>query len=191
MPFDPAYLLLFFIVLQINLIPAFMPPTWIILSYFLLTFQLAFFPVIVLGAIAATAGRVGLAYLGRHFFFRFFSHKSQQNFIYLGNFLKDKNKLTIPIVISYAFLPIPSNQMFLAAGMANLNIKLVAFSFLMGRLISYTVWISATHYAISRLDTVFSKQITHTQTIMLELASFLILFAIAKIPWKAILEKRT
>jgi hypothetical protein len=59
------YLLLFAIVLGVNLMPAFGPPTWTILVLFTLQSDLPPAPSILVAAVAAALGRLGLAWAFR------------------------------------------------------------------------------------------------------------------------------
>ena len=55
------YLVLFAVVLGVNLMPAFGPPTWLVLVLFRLHEHLHVLPLVLVGAVAATVGRVALA----------------------------------------------------------------------------------------------------------------------------------
>ena len=68
-----VYLILASIVLGMNVIPALMPPTWIILAFFVSKYQLQLLPVVLIGASCATLGRVILAGISRKYFRRFLS----------------------------------------------------------------------------------------------------------------------
>jgi hypothetical protein len=54
------YLILGVLVFGVNIVPAFMPPTWIILAFFYLRYHLNLLPTVIIGAAAATLGRVVL-----------------------------------------------------------------------------------------------------------------------------------
>ena len=59
------YLILFLVVLGVNLMPAFGPPTWTILVLFSLNTNMSHAPVVIAGAIAAALGRYLLARASR------------------------------------------------------------------------------------------------------------------------------
>ncbi len=119
-----AYILLSSIVLGLNIIPAFMPPTWTILAFFVTKYDLQLIPVVILGAGFATLGRIILANISGKYFRRFFSDKSKANYASIGEYLNRHKKITIPLVVAYAFIPIPSNHIFIAAGLAKMRIRL-------------------------------------------------------------------
>lgn len=57
------YIGLALIVYIVNIIPLFMPPTWLMLAFFSIHYHLYTIPVIIIGAISATFGRVTLYWL--------------------------------------------------------------------------------------------------------------------------------
>ncbi len=172
----------------INVIPFLMPPTWTILAFFYINYHPPFIPVIVLGAGAATLGRITLYYLSKRYFRRFFSQKSLKNYDVLGKFVTKNEKFSIPIFITYAFFPISSNYVYIAAGLAKINIKILASSFFVGRLISYSFWVAASHYAVSRVEDIFTSHINNIGVIAVELIGFIIVILIGKINWGKILK---
>jgi len=132
-----------------------MPPTWTALTFFYLHFHLTLLPTVIIGAIAATTGRVILALFARHYFRPFLTRKIAANYDELGGYLQEKQKWTIPIVVAYAFSPVSSNQLFIIAELTKLNLKIISFSFLIGSLISYAFWVSAAYHISTRLEIFF------------------------------------
>lgn len=185
---DPAYFVLAAVIFVMNIIPAFMPPTWIILAIFYIQFNLGLVPTVIIGASSAALGRVCLALLSRHYLEPYLPKIIKENFLALGEYFKKHTRLTAPIVFAYAFLPIPSNQVFIIAGLSNLNLSLIALSFLFGRLISYTFWISVSNAAVTRLDNVFSEYLFQGKGIAAEILSFSIVIIVGLIPWKKVLR---
>lgn len=183
------YIILSAVIFGINTIPALMPPTWALLVFFHFHYNLSFIPTIVLGAFSATAGRILLAYLSRTFLRPHLSKKVKDNYKYLGKFINSHKHLTVPIIILYAFLPIPSNQIYIAAGLAEANIWLIASSFLIGRLISYTFWVGAAHALYGGIEDVFTKYYSNSNFYIAEVAGILVLIVISMIPWKKTLVK--
>lgn len=183
------YVFLASLVFGLNTIPAFMPPTWTVLAFFVTKYDLSLIPVVLIGASCATMGRIVLASISQKYFRRFFSPGSQENYASIGAYLNNHKHITIPLVIGYAFLPIPSNHVFIAAGLAKVKIKLLAGSFFVGRLISYTFWVSLTQRFSDNLIDLFSKYYAKTGSIVLEIAGLLLLYLFGKIAWKKILKQ--
>jgi uncharacterized membrane protein YdjX (TVP38/TMEM64 family) len=183
-----VYILLAILIFSINIIPAFMPPTWIILLFFLINFHIALVYTIIIGAISSTLGRVGLAYIARYYFTPLLNKKGKENYEAIGKYLNKNKRVSIPLIIACADSPIPSNQVYIAVGMSNTNIWRFAAGFFIFRLMSYTLWISVGHKLHNSLETIFSQHMNNKSVILLEILGFVILFAISQIPWKKILK---
>lgn len=184
-----SYVFLSSMVLGINVIPAFMPPTWIVLAFFVTKYDLQILPVVLIGASFATLGRIILASLSQNFFRRFLPKNSRDNYASIGEFLNNHHKITIPLVMLYAFLPIPSNNVFIAAGLAKMRIGLLAGSFFIGRLISYTFWVSLTQKLSDNLADIFSSNFSRTGSIIIQILGLVLLYLLGAIAWKRILKK--
>lgn len=183
------YVFLASIVLGINVIPAFMPPTWTILAFFVTKYDLQILPVVLIGASFATLGRIILAELSGTFFRRFLPKNLKENYASIGAYLNKNNKITIPLVVAYAFLPIPSNNIFIAAGLAKMRLRLLAASFFAGRLISYTFWVSLTDRLSDNLPDLFSRHYAKTGSIIVEIIGLILIYLLGKIAWKKILKR--
>lgn len=183
------YVLLASLVLGLNIIPAFMPPTWTVLAFFVAKYHLDLVPVVIIGATCATLGRVILATISRTVFRKFLPQDLKTNYATIGTYLNRNKKITVPLVIAYAFLPIPSNDVFIAAGLARVRIGLLAGSFFIGRLISYTFWVSVTRRLSDNLIDIFSNHYARGGSIVVEIVGLLLLFFLGKIAWKKILKK--
>lgn len=179
---------MFLLVYGINVAPAFMPATWVVLAFFYLHFGLAILPTVILGALAATTGRIFLWYIAKHFFSRFIGKKARENYKALGAYLSEKKHISIFLIIFYAFLPIPSNQSFIAAGLAHFDVELMAVSFLVGRLASYTFWLTASTTVVVTIDQVFNTSLSPFHLVVVEGGVVLSLVLMSLIPWKKIVE---
>ncbi|KKR31950.1 MAG: hypothetical protein UT63_C0056G0014 [Candidatus Gottesmanbacteria bacterium GW2011_GWC2_39_8] len=184
------YLFIFFVVYLINVIPAFMPGTWMVLAYFKIKYNSPIYILAIIGAIAATLGRVTLSLLSRDFFRPFFSKKMQENMDHLGKMIDRIKGWTIPLMFTYAFFPVPSNQVFIALGLARVRIRLVAISFFLGRLVSYSFWVFTANYVADNLEGVFTWELTRGQKIIGEIFSFILLFLFLRIDWLALVKER-
>jgi membrane protein DedA with SNARE-associated domain len=182
------YVLLFILIFAINVVPAFMPPTWIILSFFYVNNDLLFLPTVILGVIAATSGRIVLALISKYWLKKVLPTGFYSNYQYLGKYLKGHTKLTLPIVFGYAFSPISSNSLFIMAGLSDLNLKLIAASFFIGRLVSYSFWITASHQLSNRLDIIFTGAFSNLNTLISALVSMGIVIIIGRIDWRTLLK---
>ncbi len=184
------YLFLAAVVFGMNLVPAFMPATWMVLAFFFLKFHLQLWLVVMIGATMATGGRVGLYFLSKVYFSQLLSLKGKRNYQALGNYLVKKRKLTVILVLTYAFLPIPSNQVFIAAGLAEINIKIIALAFFVGRLVSYTFWVSLASGLASDMTGIVGGYHGNLSKMLLQGAGLGIIYLISRIDWLKRLPKR-
>lgn len=177
-PYPPwlVYIFLSLAVFMINVIPAFMPPTWMVLSIFVVTYQLPVIDVVILGAIASSFGRYILAIYVAPISDRYLPRKQKRNIKYLRNFLRYERGF-IPFIITfiYALGPLPSNTLFIVAGVAQLNLLEIVSGFFLGRLISYgiIVGIAKTFVTVEQLISPLSLFVDFVGLI----AAFIILFA--------------
>jgi hypothetical protein len=176
----------------INVIPAFMPPTWAVVSFFLIRFDLPLLPLAIGSAAAATSGRVLLALLTRKVGPRFMTADMRRNMGALTAYLQGHQKGVGLGVLGFAlFSPIPSNQLFMAVGLAHVDLKLVAPAFFLGRSISYTVAAGAAGKAAADLSEVFTQQFSSAPAVLVELLSLASIVLLAKIPWARLLHLPT
>ena len=89
------------------------------------------------------------------------------------------------------FSPVPSNQLFIAAGLAHLDLRLVVPAFFVGRAISYTVAAGAAGKAATDLTAVFTQQLSSAPAILVEFLSLASIVLLAKIPWARLLHLPT
>ena len=135
---------LFAVVFALNAIPAFAPPTWMALSWVGFTRPLGN-PLVValIGALAATSGRLLLAKLSRVIVRqRFMSDTMRANIDVIKDGLERHRTMTFGAFLLYAFSPFPSNYLFIAYGLTSLPFWLVAVPFFIGRCVSYSFFVS-------------------------------------------------
>jgi hypothetical protein len=85
-------------------------------------------------------------------------------------------------VFAINLVPTPSNQLFMAAGLAHLDLRIVAGAFFTGRVVSYTLFAHVAHRAVGSLTDLFAATFTQPQLLALGLTGVGILVALAKIP---------
>lgn len=184
-----TFITVFIIILGINIVPVFMPPTWLLLSLFSFYFKTTNSKIImiaVVSAIAATLGRVILAKFSHTIIRRkLLSDKSTKNIDDIKEHVETKKALTLGIFLFYAFSPFPSGQLFLSYGLTNLPIWMLAVPFFIGRLSSYLAW-SLTSSEISRriaVSSLASGKFFGFYFIAGQFMSFLLVYLFIKIDW--------
>lgn len=174
-----------FSVFLINALPALMPPTWMVLVFFLATYNLNPVAMVIIGALFALSGRLVLYYLASKFR-GVLPKRMDKNYQDLGKFLSEHKAISLPLFLLFAFYPLPSNQLFIVAGLAKVKPKLLAWSFLGGRLLSYSFWVGGAHVIDRRLEIMFRDGLD-PRSIVVALTSAIFLIAIPGfLPWKKI-----
>ncbi|MCL4384514.1 hypothetical protein M1116_03600 [Patescibacteria group bacterium] len=168
-----------FIVFVLNLFPAFMPPTWMVLAFFYVRDDLTLVPTVLVGAGCAALGRFTLAWATNRYFKPLLSPQKQKSLYQVGKLINQKRSITLPLLmLFYAFSPIPSNQFFIAAGLVGADLPFIAFSFFLGRLLSYSFWVTVADHAVSNLDDIFIRHLRNPETYFMEIISFIVLYIV-------------
>lgn len=133
------YLILFAIVLGVNLMPAFGPPTWTIIVAYGLSTHMPLAALVVIGAIAAALGRFLLAYGFGHLR-KFIPARAKKNLEAAGKAIERRKHHSILALSLFALSPLPSAQLFEAAGLVRVRLAKFTAAFFAGRLISYAIY---------------------------------------------------
>ncbi|HWX09060.1 MAG TPA: hypothetical protein VNY33_03700, partial [Gaiellaceae bacterium] len=177
------------VVFGINLLPALGPPTWAVLVFFRFRYPEVPAPaLIVAGAVAATSGRLLLALAFRAFGARL-PAKRQESLQILGRAIGESRTGLLASFALFAVAPLPSAQLFEAAGLARIRLGHLLAAFFLGRLVSYSIYVSgasAAHQSVSRL---FSKGLLSPQAIITELIGVALLIAVVLIDWASVIDK--
>jgi len=187
-------LVVFLVVFALNVMPAFAPPTWTVLSFIAIRFNPNIVLLSLVGAVAATMGRLLLARLSTVIVRRkVLSDDTKKNIDAVKERLESKQKLTFSILLFYAFSPFPSNHLFIAYGMTALKLKLIAIPFLLGRLVSYA-FLAFTASGVAQLlnyEATTSKSFFSYYFVASQLFGLLTIYVFTKVDWRRVFaEKR-
>lgn len=176
------------IVFAINLLPAFGPPTWAVLV--LIRFQWQDVPPAALiagGALAATAGRLVLAVGTRKLGGRL-SPERRANLDALGQtFASSKAGLAASFTL-FVVSPLPSAQMFMAAGLANVPLLPLAGAFLIGRSVSYTGYVLGASAAQETVRRLVGQGQTSPLAIAIQVASLAAVVLMIRVDWIKVID---
>lgn len=183
------------IIFAINVIPAFMPPTWMLLSFIGFSFNLSNQDLIlisILAAIAATSGRVVLTIFSKKIIRNMIlSENTRKNIDVLKQNIENRKIYTFSFFLAYAFSPFPSGQLFLAYGLTDLKVLVAAIPFFIGRMISYLFWAITASKVSERIITTSLKSGTYFSLyfIVAQILSFYLVYLFVKIDWKSFFIK--
>lgn len=179
------YLLALAIIFLANVLPAFAPPTWSILIFFILHHDLNPAALVALGIIGAVSGRAILAYSFRRV--RGWLPKGYvANMENVGVYLDAHSRRTVGLLALFFLSPLSSAQLFEAAGIIkNMALKPLLIAFACGRLISYSIYVSgATVLKESSLGEIAKRELTSPQAIAIQVLLILGLIALGNVKWK-------
>src|SRR5690348_12340636 len=134
-----TWLLFAVTVLGVNLLPVLGPPTWLLIVAFRLNAHLALVPLVLIGALCATTGRVLLA-LGTRHAARWLPKERVQRLESTGEAIRERPGGAIAALALFLLSPLPSAQLFEAAGLMRVPLRPLAVTFLLGRLVSYSLY---------------------------------------------------
>ena len=177
------YLPFVLIVFGVNLLPAFGPPTWTLVVFAHLRWGLNPVALVVLGATAAAAGRYLLA-LGTRRFGTHLPANARENLSDADQYLATRRRSMWVLFGVFVVSPLPSAQMFEAAGLLDLNLVTVTIAFLFGRTISYSIYLAIATAAQHQLSGVMSSFFGATWSIAVEVILMALVVALPFVPWR-------
>lgn len=179
------YLIAAIAIIALNALPAFAPPTWMALVFFLINYETSPVALVVVGVVSATAGRFFLAW-----YFRKFAHlvptKFSKNMEYAGHYFTDHSTKRYALFALFFFSPLSSAQLFEAAGlMKTIKLKPLLLAFAAGRTVTYSTYVTgAAVLAATNFGEVLVSQLKSPWAIALQIAMIAGLIALGSIDWK-------
>jgi uncharacterized membrane protein YdjX (TVP38/TMEM64 family) len=176
-------LLLFLIIVGVNLLPAFGPPTWSVLVLYVLHTNLPTGSVVLVGAAAAALGRYLLAVvfrlIGSHL-----SKRSRRNLEAARQLVERSKGKTVVGLALFALSPFPSAQLFEAAGLLRVRLLPFTAAFFAGRLVSYFIYAStAAKVRESSIGDAFREVLSHPFGIALQIVLIAVLAGVTRLDW--------
>jgi membrane protein YqaA with SNARE-associated domain len=185
-----GYLGAFAVVLGVNLLPAFGPPTWSVLVLFRLRSDLDPVALVVLGATAAATGRLLLG-TACHLLRKRLSPRRRANMSAARTLLTANRGRSIVGLLLFALSPIPSAQLFEAAGLMGISLPPLVGIFFLGRLVSYTIYIAgASTVKNTGVGQLIAGSLTSPWGVAVQVTFLAGLVALARIDWTGRLVRR-
>lgn len=185
------YLIASIIIIIINIVPAFMPPTWTIVSFFYIRYEVNLFILASVASISSSFGRFVLARTSTKVVPHLFNKRTISNLNFIGSKIK-KNPIRIFLIaIIWAVSPIASNALFISAGFSKVKVKWLIVGFFLGRLLSYFFLAYTSKIIVEGLEGIFAEGIVDWKRIIIQVISILSVFLYLAIDWESLLtEKR-
>lgn len=178
-----SYLIVAAVVFGVNLLPAFGPPTWSVLVFYRLNGHLAVVALILIGATAAAAGRLVLAVAFSHLRGHV-STRQTANLQAAGKVLSRDRKRSFAGLALFALSPLPSAQLFEAAGLIGVALVPLTAAFFFGRLVSYGLYVGgASAAANTSLGRLVTSSFTSPWGIAVQVLFLVALAGLTRIDW--------
>lgn len=183
------YLAVAGIVFAVNLMPALGPPSWAVLALLLLNWHLNLAALVIIGALSAGAGRYVLARATRALRGHL-SEKRRDNLTAAQELITRRRAGTVLGVGLFALSPLPSAQLFEAAGLLALPLVPLTLAFFAGRLVSYSIYVSTVAVAQRSYGDVLTSALRSPVGIALQVALLVGLVLLARIDVRGIIARR-
>lgn len=185
---DPLQIIVeWLVVFILNVIPAFAPPTWIVLSAFYIAFPQNIFFLIAIGVTASTAGRYALAKGSEILIQKYASNNKKEDLAHLKKALNYKPMQKFLFTFIFALSPLPSNALFIAAGATKIRLREILAGFFAGRTVSYLLLVFITEKVFTALEKTLEGNAT-IWTVMIEVIGVLSIVAFFAIDWDKLIR---
>jgi len=177
------YLLLAALIFGINLLPFLAPPTWVILVFYKLNSNLNTVVLIVIGVLAASMGRYFLARGTRLIRYRL-KRETLNNLQAARSFLSGGKRKSLIYMLFFVISPLPSAQVFEAAGLVDAPLIPITLAFMFGRAISYSLSVAgASTLKAHGLNSIILDSLKSPWGIAIQLLCLVAIFLLTKIDW--------
>jgi membrane protein YqaA with SNARE-associated domain len=184
------YVALAGIVFAVNLMPALGPPSWAVLALLMLNWHLNAAAAVIIGALAAGTGRYVLARVTRLLRSRL-SEKRRKNLEAAQDLVTKRRTGTVLGVGLFALSPLPSAQLFEAAGLLALPLLPLTLAFFAGRIVSYSIYVTTVAVASRNYGDVLTSALRSPTGMALQVVLLVGLVLLARIDFGAIAARRS
>ena len=177
------------VVFALNCAPAFAPPTWSVLVLYSLNTNLNPAIIVIAGAMSAGLGRYLLARMTALLRGRI-KGKSLTNLQSAQKLLEEKSSRKIFVFLLFVISPLPSAQLFEAAGLIGGRLFALTVAFFSGRLITYSFYVTgASELKAHGIGELITKELTSVWAIILQIIMISAVVILTRVNWGRFLRK--
>lgn len=178
------------VIFLVNLMPAFGPPNALLLVFFKLNWHLDPLALGAIGAVSSGAGRYLLAKATNQLRGHLSAHR-RAGLQAAKDYLTGHSGRNLTTLGLFLVSPLPSAQMFEAAGLMGLPLIPVTAAHICGRLVSFSVYMGAAGIAEQSLGDTLTTSLTSPYGVAVQLALILGIVMLARIDWTKHLPRGT
>lgn len=175
-------LLVVAVVFTVNLLPAFGPPNALLVVFFAVNWNLDPVPLVIGAAIASGAGRYILATATRHAGGHLDPRRTA-NLQAASDYLTGRRGRRFATIGVFLVSPLPSAQLFEAAGLMGLRLGPLTAAHVAGRLVSFSFYIGAAEVAERSLGETLTSSFTTPYGIAVQIGLLVGVVMLARIDW--------
>ena len=172
-------------VFLVNLMPAFGPPTWIVLAFVKIRYDIPAVPLVLVGATCSAGGRYTLARSARALRAHLPAER-RDNLELVGRRLESQPATAAGMLGVFLVSPLPSAQLFIAAGLAQVRLERLTFVFFCGRLVTYSIYVAGTVVAVDKFGDVLTHGLYSPVGIALQVAMLAGLVLLVRVDWSKV-----
>lgn len=181
------YIIASIVIVLLNVVPAFMPPTWTVISFLYITYDIHLGLMSVIGALSSSIGRFLLARISRVSVPKLFDDGVVSNMQFLGSKINGGRIRLFVIAFIWAISPIGSNPLFIAIGMTGARIRYILLGFFLGRCLSYFTLAYTSKIIVDGLRDILLEGILDWRKVMINALSFVVIIAYLLFDWQTFL----
>jgi len=185
-----SWLLVMLGVIVLNTVPAFMPPTWALLTYAHIHEGMSIWALAGVGAVGSTAGRALLALGSRHFGQWIVPRRWRRNVEALVEIIRARRALSLSSLALFALGPVPTNHLFIAAGIAATPLTPLLLVFGLTRFVSYLLWISAANKVATSIGDAVRPSWGNGTALAIQLLGFALLILVMQVDWRRFINRQ-
>lgn len=183
-----AYLIAAAVIVGLNLLPAFAPPTVVVVVWFTLVWDLRPLYLVPVAAAAAGLGRYGLA-RGTRLLRRRMSPDRVASLGAAADYLAAGRRRVAAAVTLFVVSPLPSNQLFEGAGLLAVPLAPLVAGFVAGRLVTYSMYSGAASLAGESLQGALVQAALSPWGIAVQVVMLVALVLLARVDWRRVLAR--
>jgi uncharacterized membrane protein YdjX (TVP38/TMEM64 family) len=147
-------------------------------------------PLVLIGALAAASGRFVLAQGSRHFRGRLSESRKKSLEAVEERLVGSRGKTFVALGL-FALSPVPSAQLFVAAGLMTMPLLPLTAAFFTGRLVSYSIYVAAASLARHSLGSVLLDSLKSPVGIAIQVVALAAVVLLVRVDWAKVLARRS
>jgi membrane protein YqaA with SNARE-associated domain len=182
------YLYVFLASAAVDIVPLPLPPAFVVMVFLQIRFDLAVWPVIIIGVAGSVLGRYILTLYIPKIAHKIFKPDKNEDVQYLGKKLKEKGWKGQLAILTYSLLPLPTTPLFIAGGMANMKPIYIIPAFIVGKFTSDTLAVFMGKFAAEHANEVIDGVVSW-QSIVGFLFGLFLVASFLFIDWRSLLRE--